>query len=78
MLTGQRTYVAVVARPSRLTDALSLQTVAVVVAVRHRALVGQDAALRPLPALLAVAHAAPVLSIAAAQQRADACKKTGI
>ena len=69
---------AVVARPSRLTDALALQTVAVVVAVRHRTLVGQDVALRPLPALLAVAHAAAVLSIAAAQQRADAWGEMGL
>lgn len=64
------TFGAKVALPAGLADAGAPDALAVLIAVRYLAVAERDVALGALPAVLAVAHAAPVLAVARAQHRA--------
>lgn len=68
------TLIAVGSFPAALAMALALDAASVAGAIGHLALAHRNVTLGALPALLAVAHPAAVVSMGRAQDRTDAWK----
>lgn len=69
------TLIAVGSLPAALAAALALDAASMAGAIGHLALPDRDVALRSLPAILAVADAAAVVSMRRAENRTNACKE---
>ena len=69
------TYVTVGASPPRIANALSPNTIPLLIAVRSVAFVEPNVALVTLPALFAVAFPSTVIPVTAAQYWTDACNR---